>query len=304
MTISCAKTLPDEVGQWQASLALEFSQTQQGSRLSSIKRRGPLAVQKAFYPEGPNCAHVYLLHPPAGIVSGDELTLTTLVKPNAHALLTTPGANRFYRARNGDNEARNKQKQTITLTLAENAMLENLPLETLVYDGANGINTVDIKLTESSTYIGWDIVCMGLPASAQYFKSGQFTQLNRIYCDNKLIYHDRIKLSQQSGLLDQKQGVAGLAGYTTFATMTAYSANFIRPENNQIQAKLLTEIRDIIEQKQAEELVSVTCIDGLFVIRYLGNQSEQCKQIFTAIWQCLRPACCDKPTNSPRIWLT
>ena len=75
--------------QWLASLALDFSHNVLGTQLSRTKRNGPLSVQKAFYPEGVDCAHIYLLHPPAGIVSGDELQVDITLAPIDDQTLNT-----------------------------------------------------------------------------------------------------------------------------------------------------------------------------------------------------------------------
>ena len=55
---------------WQASLRLGFRVAGRRTVLAERQRCGPLGVQRAFYPEGPVC-HVYLLHPPGGVVGGD-----------------------------------------------------------------------------------------------------------------------------------------------------------------------------------------------------------------------------------------
>jgi hypothetical protein len=52
---------------WQADLALDFAPRAGKTRLIASQRRGPLTVQRAFYPEG-NVNHTYLLHPPGGVV--------------------------------------------------------------------------------------------------------------------------------------------------------------------------------------------------------------------------------------------
>lgn len=283
---------------WLASLTLEFSFTPSGSQLTKTMRKGPLSVQKAFYPEGKDCAHIYLLHPPAGIVSGDELTIEINVNKQAHCLVTTPGANRFYRAREDLSIGDSKQVQMCKVTLAEQAICENFPLETIVYEGADGFNTVDIHLTKNSYYLGWDITCLGLPRSNQPFNNGQYSQLNRVYCDDTLIYHDRIAIKPTNPL---KTHIAGLNKHSVFATFIAYAANkLIQSE----QRLLIEQLRALIEDNQAQEKISITQIRQLLIIRYLGEHAEECKALFIALWQVIRPVYLNKKGVVPRIWHT
>ena len=86
-------------GRWQAELSLGLAKTARGTVLKTCSHRGPLYVQKAFYPEGRELAHLYLLHPPGGMVSGDDLQINVNMAEGAQALITTPGAGRVYRAR-------------------------------------------------------------------------------------------------------------------------------------------------------------------------------------------------------------
>ena len=285
--------------QWLAHLELEFSHSDVGTQLTRTKRKGPLLVQRAFYPEGPECAHIYLLHPPAGIVSGDELRVTMHIKSAAHMLLTTPGANRFYRAREDLSIGDPQQTQITTIYLESLAKCENFPQETIVYNGAQGVNHVDIHLTKDSVYCGWDITCLGLPSSQQPFVNGSYTQLNRLFCENKLIYHDRISISGDNNLLNHQ---AGLAGNSVFATFIIYAPSKL--DNAQQSKTLVESLRQQIAHAQAASKISITDIKGLLVIRYLGQHAQECKQLFIQLWLIARPLCLDKTALQPRIWHT
>ncbi|RBW47656.1 urease accessory protein UreD [Psychromonas sp. B3M02] len=285
--------------QWLAHLSLQFSHTSVGTQLTATQRKGPLSVQKAFYPEGRDCAHIYLLHPPAGIVSGDELRINVSIQQQAHLLFTTPGAGRFYRARTNLEIGDTKQTQITHFALAADAKCENFPQETIVYEGADGFNTVDIELTSSSAYLGWDITCLGLPDSNEPFIEGKYCQLNRLFCDGKLIYHDRIALSPANQLLTHP---AGLANHSVFATFLAYAPEKL--VNKQQRSELVEQLRHKIIEENAQSLLSVTDIEGLLVIRYLGSHAQQCKQLFIHLWAILRPVLIDKAAIQPRVWHT
>src|SRR5690606_20251538 len=82
---------------WQASLALQFCHTPEKTLLHSAHHVGPLTVQRPFYPEGETC-HLYLLHPPGGIVGGDTLDISVRLDGKSHALVTMPGANAALRS--------------------------------------------------------------------------------------------------------------------------------------------------------------------------------------------------------------
>jgi urease accessory protein len=284
---------------WLANLSLEFTLTPGGTQLTRTKRNGPLTIQKAFYPEGRECAHIYLLHPPAGIVSGDELRINIEVNEKAHCLVTSPGANRFYRAREDLTIGDSKQIQHCELFINKMAKCENLPLETIIYEGANGFNTVDVHLKKDSNYLGWDMTCLGLPRSDQFYKNGSYTQLNRVYCEDKLIYHDKVGIKPNNKIYKH---IAGLNNYSVFATFMAYSS--IGKFTDLERKSLRTKLRDCMVEANAEHKFSISQIRQLLIIRYLGEHAQECKTLFIQLWQILRPLYLNKEANIPRIWHT
>jgi urease accessory protein len=59
---------------WRAQLKLQFAARDGTTYLPVRHHHGPLLVQRVFHPEGAPC-HAYLVHPPGGVVGGDELKL-------------------------------------------------------------------------------------------------------------------------------------------------------------------------------------------------------------------------------------
>src|SRR5262245_5204087 len=115
---------------WHAAIDLGFEATGGTTHLARRAHRGPLVVQRPFRPEGPAVCHVYLLHPPGGLVGGDGLVVDVGVDAGAHALVTTPAASKVYRT-NGE-----EVRQTQRLRVAGRGALEWLPQEAILYDGA------------------------------------------------------------------------------------------------------------------------------------------------------------------------
>ena len=113
---------------WNATLTLDYSLESKRSVLRHL-HSGPLRVLQSLYPQGDSVCHTVLVHPPGGLVGGDSLDMLVAVGSGAHALVTTPGATRFYRSEGA------LAMQRAHLQLAPNARLEWLPLEAILYNG-------------------------------------------------------------------------------------------------------------------------------------------------------------------------
>src|SRR5258706_3658886 len=83
---------------WEAVLQLAFQRRGERTVLARRSSLGPLAVQKALYPEGDLVCHAILLHPPGGIAGGDRLEISVAIETGAHLLLTMPMATKGYRS--------------------------------------------------------------------------------------------------------------------------------------------------------------------------------------------------------------
>lgn len=281
----------DTESRWKAELHLGLANSARGTVLKQCRHLGPLYVQKPFYPEGRELAHIYLLHPPGGMVSGDDLHISVSTSPQAQCLVTTPGAGRVYRAR----PDRTLQKQKIELHLEANSTLEWLPLETIIYPDACTDLTTDIHLAENSSVIAWEVTCFGLTASGEPFKTGEVSQRFQVFREGRLKLRERLQLNPEKNRFLQAR--AGLNNCSVNGLMLA--GPFDQPEETET---LLSQLRDCCEA--IDVLAAVTLNDEFIQVRYLGDCSEQARKLFTQCWTLIRPELLNREGCEPRIWAT
>ncbi|MGZ0076229.1 urease accessory protein UreD [Methylomonas sp. YC3] len=268
-----------DLAAWEAELRLGFSQRGDKTVLARSEHRGPLTVQRPFYPEGGVC-HVYLLHPPGGVVAGDQLSIDADVEADAQALITTPAAGKFYRS--GGGEAR----QTVNLKVAENASLEWLPQETIVYEGARINSSMNIDLAEQAHFIGWEILALGRPAAGEGFENGSATLNWRISRAGHLLYLERLRLDAAAF-----QARWGLFGHSACGTLFVYPATPLQ----------LAAVQEMIGDEANR---GVTLIEGLLICRGLDLRADLLKGFFERVWGLVRGEVVGKEVCAPRIWAT
>jgi urease accessory protein len=274
--------LIDSPGGWLASLDLEFAL--HGSRTVLARRShvGPLVVQRPFYPEGDVC-HVYIVHPPGGVVGGDRLELRARVQDGAHALTTTPAATKFYRS-----ESRvAHQLQDFSLGAAT---FEWLPQETILFPDAYANIATRVRLSERSKFIGWEIVCYGRPASGLKYASGRAHQDFELWLNDVPLVLDHLRLD---GASDSMQARFGLAGHTVLGTMFAYPAD-----------DALLELARTVSLTQGAAQLACTKVDGVLVCRAVGSQADAVRRALASIWSLIRPHLTSRAATPPRIWST
>ena len=282
---------------WRAGLRLQFSARGTQTWLSRREHYGPLRVQRSFYPErvhadppqhrlageqrasGP--CHTYLVHPPGGIVGGDELHIQIEVTDGAHAVLTTPAATKFYRS---DGRVA-RQLQQISLGAAA---LEWLPQETIFYPGARARSATRVDLGAGSRFIGWEIPCLGLPARQEKFDSGHLALDLELWRNQRPLFVDRLRIDGESVA---RGALCELAGHHAIGTLLAYPAD----------PGLLALVRaTACEGTQ----VAATLVDGVLMCRALADQAEFVRRTFVTLWRAIRPRLLGCEAVLPRIWAT
>jgi urease accessory protein len=265
---------------WLATLRLRFARDGATTRLVERTHRGPLRVQKPLYPEGAGICHAIMLHPPGGVVGGDQLDIGVDAGPGAHALLTTPGAAKWYRA-NG-----NVSRQRVHLRVQADAACEWLPQESIFYDAARVDLHHEVDMDAGARYVGSEILCFGRRASNERFTSGTVRQHTRIRLAGKLVWWEQGAI-RPGPVMDN---VFGLNGRTVCATLIA-----VGPP---VPSALLATLRAL------DPALGVTQMKTVLVARFTGDDSETARHLLARVWQHLRPHLLGCAAPLPRIWHT
>jgi len=275
---------------WHARLQLHY--THDGAGTGALDRHeGPLRVLQRLYPEGPGICHHVLVHPPGGIVGGDVLELDARLERNCHALLTTPGATRFYRS------AGDTSTQSVQATLANGARLEWLPMETIAYSACQAHNRLRFELAPGAEMIGWDVLALGLPASGQAFERGRFVQ--ELELPGAWLERGRIDAAD-STLLDSP---LGWAGRRVLATMWFAAGSALAPARRDA---LLDAARDCVAAhgELSAQAGATAPHDRVVVLRVLAHRVEPAMQLFKQVWAAWRRTAWQLDATPPRLWRT
>ncbi|HET7033058.1 MAG TPA: urease accessory protein UreD [Casimicrobiaceae bacterium] len=269
---------------WDARLALRFELEGGRTVLRGREHVGPLRVQKALYPEDDRVCQVVVVHPPAGIVAGDSLTIDFAAKADAHAQATTPGAAKWYRSTG------RFARSSTTVRAESGAIVEWLPLETLLFDGARARIALAIELSGDARFVGWDITCLGRTASGERFESGRLEQRFDLRRDGELLWCDRIVLEGGAPALHSG---AILGGAPVFGTMIAAPGD--------TSDALLAACRGV---RCDSGRGAVTRLPHVLVARFVGDSIAVARMYFATLWGLLRPALAGREAVHPRIWNT
>lgn len=278
----------DPDARWHGRLALHYRRDAAGRTTAHDRHDGPLRVLKPLY-DGVTrvCQHV-LVHPPGGIAGGDRLDVKVQVDADAHALLTSAGAARFYRT------AGERAVQDVQLHASAGARVEWLPLEAIAYDGCHALNRLRFTLDPGAEMFGWDVLALGLPAAGQHFLSGRFEQ--HLEWPGRWLERGHLNGSDRRLL----ESPLGLGGHEVSATLWFASGDAL-------PAVRRDALLDAARGPGAEPAVQhgATAPDSqLVVLRALGPHVEPVFALLRDVWSAWRRVVWQLDAPPPRVWRT
>ena len=274
---------------WPARLQLDYSLASSRTVLHH-QHNGPLRILQSLYPEGDAVCHNVLVHPPGGLVGGDTLEISVNAAPGTHALVTTPGATRFYKSLG------EPALQHTRIRIEGGARLEWLPLEAICYSGCLGENRLELSLAPGAEMMAWDVTAFGLPTSGQPFERGSFRQ----HITMPGIWLERGQISaHDKRLLDSP---LGLAGNRCLASIFFCTGSALQRSRQQLA---LDSARQAVQTHALSHTAGATSPNPhVVVVRVLSPLVEPAMDLLRQVWAVWRRDLWEMVPQLPRIWST
>jgi urease accessory protein len=223
-------------------------------------------------------AEVVTLNSSGGIAAGDRLSGRFSVACGARVTIATQAAERFYRARVGDNPAVVEN----LIEIERGAFVEWLPQETIFFDGAAVSRSLHVELATGAEFLGVEMLVFGRTLMGETVRRLRLGDGLRLTRNGRPLLWDVVRIHGDAAGLLSRPGVAG--GMRAVATLLYVAAD---------AGERLDALRDALHNAEAG-----TSVDGdLLVARVLAPSGAALRRsVETALFALRR-----RPL--PRVWL-
>lgn len=280
-----AATSPSDISpapaRWSDGAAeISFAQTDGETRLKHLYQSDPCRV---LFPSRTRhgLKEAVIVTTSGGVVGGDRLRFAVDAGIGASATVTTQAAEKIYRSAGDDSEI------DISVAVRDQALIEWMPQETILFQGARLRRRTTINLFGSARIIAGEIVVFGRRARDEVFTNGLLHDAWRIRRDGALIWADGLHMNGDIGaVLSDAYAFDSAAAVATIVYAGADAA-------------------DKLEfAREAVDGGAVSCVDDLLIARFIGRDAAKLRSNVTNYWALLRGDVAGLPSALPRVWET
>jgi urease accessory protein len=224
-----------------------------------------------------------LLTTSGGLTGGDRLRLAVAVTGGARAIAATVAAEKIYRSLGGDADV------AVALRVEAGGWLEWLPQETILFDGARLVRTVDADLAPAARLLAVDAIVFGRTARGERFRRGKLFERWRVRVGGRLVWADALQLEGSIA--------ARLGAPTAFADAVAVAtALYVGGD----AGEHLSLARSLAEAGAG----GATLVNGVLLARFLARDAQALRRALMRYLVGLRQRAAGLPPALPRLWQT
>ncbi len=265
----------------QGAAEVTFCGSSGSTRLHHLRQDWPCRVLfPVLQPHSP--PEAVLVNTAGGMVGGDCVRQKLRARNDAAVVFTTQAAEKIYRSDHAIS-------QIDTEIIAEKeCQVEWMPQEMILFENARLRRATHIHLCQSSTLLAAEITVFGRLARGERFSSGYLYDQWNVYLDRKLIWADRLNLSE--GL------TATLRSRYAFGNAAAMALIVCRSPD-------MRAARDAARDACNDSIPgSFTQVNGLVIGRFVSDNAMHLRKLVTDVWMCLRNSAGLAGRFIPRIW--
>jgi urease accessory protein len=128
-----------------------------------------------------------LVNTAGGVAGGDRLNIELALEARARLVVTTASAEKIYRSEGAP------ARLAVTATLDDDTALTWLPHETILFDRARLLRSVDIALAPTARLLFAEAVVFGRSAMGETVREGLFADRWRVRRDGRLIFAENFR---------------------------------------------------------------------------------------------------------------
>lgn len=236
-------------------------------------------------------AVVHLHNVSGGVLSGDSLDLAIEALAGTSVQVTSVGATRVYRQRQG----RSPAQLFTSIHIGDGAMLEYLPDVVIPFAGSRFRQSTAVSLGSNSGYIGWEMLAAGRIASGEVFEFDSFHSESSIRSGARPLAIERYSLTPSAA---DPRSVARWGRFRYSATLYICHTGATQTRWINLESRLndLAFVRTCYESRWG---VSALVADGL-AIRGLALEAHQITLGLHTFWNLAKQELWGEPAIPPR----
>lgn len=242
--------------------------------LTRLSQASPLRILFPT-PEPGAALEVAFVNVAGGLAGGDAIEAGITLHAGARAQITTPAAEKIYRSL-GDTS-----RIATRISVAEGAVLEFLPQEAILFDGARLTRRMEARVAPGGTLLAAESVVLGRIARGEVWRQGALHDAWRLRQGERLAWADAMALDAAA-----REAPFGMDGADSLGMILLVAEG--AGQHRELARELTGGAASLLRP-------------GLLLLRFLGSAGAVRGAMASAI-PALRAAALGLPPVLPRLW--